>query len=335
MKNKILIVGPSWVGDMVMAQVLFQLLRQQQPDADIHVLAPLWSEALLSRMPEVQKSLVLPFKHGELNLRARYRFAKQLRSENYTQAIVLPNSLKSALIPFFARIPKRTGFVGEQRFGLLNDVRRLNKKALPTMVERFAALAFPKNTVLPAQLPNPVLSVTSTSQRPGFEISVDTTKPVLILCPGAEFGPSKCWPPKHFAAVANQKLAEGWQVWLLGSSNDRKIADDIQIQTQSRCCNLVGKTSLSEAVDLLSLANVVVTNDSGLMHMAAAVNVKVIAVYGSTSPHFTPPLSDNAVIVKLNLECQPCFKRVCPLKHHACMETLKPEMVLMYCHAVI
>src|SRR3990167_5183216 len=157
--NKILIIGPAWVGDMMMAQVLFQLLRQQNPDCELHVLAPAWSEALLSRMPEIKKSIILPFGHGQLQLRKRFQFAKQLRVEKYDQAIVLPNSLKSALIPYFAGIPKRAGWLGEYRFGLLNDVRYLNKKQFPKMVERFAALAFPRDTFLSANLPIPKLVI--------------------------------------------------------------------------------------------------------------------------------------------------------------------------------
>ena len=329
-KTKILIIGPSWVGDMMMAQVLFQLLHQQNSNCELHVLAPAWSQALLSRMPEVQKSIVLPFGHGQLQLRARYQFAKQLKSENYDQAIVMPNSLKSALIPYWANIPKRTGWLGEYRFGLLNDVRYLNKKQFPKMVERFAALAFPAQTILPATLPVPQFSIRSEEvdfalQKQGLSRS---SKPILALCPGAEFGSSKCWPPSHYAAIANEKLNEGWAVWIFGSANDRAIAETIQKQTEERCVNLAGKTALSEAVDLLALAKCVVTNDSGLMHIAAALDRSVIALYGSTSPDFTPPLSSRAKILKLNLSCQPCFKRECPLKHHHCMELLLPGRVL-------
>lgn len=328
--RKILIIGPSWVGDMMMAQVLFQLLRQQNKGCELHVLAPAWSQALLSRMPEVQKSIVLPFGHGQLKLRARYEFAKQLRSENYDQAIILPNSLKSALIPYWANIPKRTGWLGEYRFGLLNDIRYLDKKQFPKMVQRFAALAFSRETLLPANLPIPHFSIRHSDvdlalQKQGL---MHTAQPILALCPGAEFGSSKCWPPSYYAAIANQKLNEGWAVWIFGSLNDQHIADAIQTQTQQRCINLVGKTALSEAVDLLSLAHCVVTNDSGLMHIAAALDRPVIALYGSTSPDFTPPLTDQAKIVKLNLSCQPCFKRECPLKHHDCMKLLLPERVL-------
>ena len=329
MNDKILIVGPSWVGDMMMAQVLFQLLRQQKPEAELHVLAPAWSQALLSRMPEIQKSIVLPFLHGQLKLQERYRFAKTLQSEQYSLAIVIPNSFKSALIPYWAGIPKRRGWLGEYRFGLLNDIRLLNKKNFPLMVQRMSGLAYDLLSRMPANLPVPKLVVQKESTDvtlQKYNLKID--KPILALCPGAEFGPSKCWPAKHYAAVANQKISDGFSVWILGSPNDCAIAKDIQLRTQNRCENLVGKTNLSEAVDLLSLVNSVVTNDSGLMHIAAALDRSVIAIYGSTSPDFTPPLSEKAKIVTLNLSCQPCFKRQCPLKHHHCMEQLLPEKVL-------
>ncbi|EKD78188.1 MAG: hypothetical protein ACD_42C00008G0003 [uncultured bacterium] len=328
-RNKILIIGPAWVGDMMMAQVLFRLLRQHNPACEIHVLAPAWSEALLSRMPEVNKSIVLPVGHGQLQLAKRYQFAKQLRAEKYDQAIVLPNSFKSALIPYWAAIPVRTGWLGECRFGLLNDIRYLNKKIFPKMVERFAALAFARDMMIPANCPTPTLCINHKNTDVALQKhNLKTDKLILALCPGAEFGPSKCWPAEYYAAVANQKLSEGWQVWLFGSANDVIIAEAIQQHTQQKCVNLSGKTSLSDAVDLLSLVNYVVTNDSGLMHIAAALNRNVIAIYGSTSPDFTPPLSDRAKIIKLNLDCQPCFQRQCPLKHHNCMKQLRLERVL-------
>ena len=328
MNNKILVVGPAWVGDMMMAHVLFQLLRQQNPNVEIHVLAPAWCEALLSRMPEVTKKMISPFGHGELKIRERYLFAQSSKKENYDQAIVMPNSFKSALIPFFARIPVRTGWVGECRFGLLNDIRFLNKKAYPKMIDRFAALAFSEEQRR-EKLPNPILTIDYKNREAvlkHYQI-IKSEKPILALCPGAEYGPSKRWPPEYFATVALQHLNQGWAVWIVGSHNDIAIAEIIQVKTESRCVNFTGKTSLADAIDLLSLATRVITNDSGLMHIAAALSLDVIAIYGSTSTEYTPPLSDRARIVKLNLPCQPCFKRECPLKHHRCMRDLLPEKI--------
>lgn len=342
--KKILVVGPSWVGDMVMSQTLFILLKQQNPDVVIDVLAPVWSKALLARMPEVREALVSSFDHGQLHLRQRYLLGKQLKERNYDQVIILPNSFKSALTPFWADIPQRTAWRGEwPRSLLLNDARTLDKEKLPLMIERFAALGLPATAALPEILPHPSLKQSSEPLLPVWqkmleeqrmdknEISPKSTDtPVLVLAPGAEFGPSKRWPARYFAQVAQTKLKEGWHVWMFGSSKDEAIATEIQQLTQNRITNFIGKTSLGEAVDLISLATVVVSNDSGLMHIAAALNRPLIAIYGSTSPKFTPPLGEKVVVLDLNLPCSPCFKRECPLKHWRCMLDLKPEWVLSH-----
>lgn len=327
--RKILIVAPSWVGDMVMAQSLLIALKEQNPNVIIDVLAPAWSQALTQRMPEVRKAIVSPFQHGEFNWRARYDLALSIRQENYDQAIVLPNSFKSALIPFLAKIKQRTGWRGEMRWGLLNDLRFLDKKKYPLMVERFVALAFPKDSSLPDKLPKPHL-ISHTNHEVLLKklgISIDHSKPLLIMCPGAEFGASKRWPEEYFAEVAQRKVKEGWAVWLLGSKNDQVVTKEIK-KIEPACVDLAGLTTLDEAIDLMSLATVVLSNDSGLMHVASALQKPLIALYGSTSKQFTPPLSDGAITLSLALPCQPCFERVCPLQHFRCMRDLKPEQVL-------
>ena len=327
---KIFVIGPSWVGDMVMAQTLFKLLKQNHPDAVIDVMAPAWSVPLMARMPEVNQGLVLPFGHGEWRFRDRYRLGKTLRSAGYHQAYVLPNAWKSAIIPWAAKIPLRTGWLGEQRYFLLNKTRRLDKTRYPLMIEQFAALAFEPSASLPNQLPEPRFTIAQQSVADALakhQLRPDT-QPILALCPGSEFGSSKRWLPEYFAEVANAKLAEGWAVWLFGSSKDAAISHSIQQKTQHRCQDLTGKTSLSEAIDLMSLVQALVTNDSGLMHIAAALDIPQVVPYGSTSPKFTPPLSDNAAVLSLGLECSPCFKRECPLQHHRCMRDLLPSMVL-------
>jgi heptosyltransferase-2 len=329
--KQILVVGPAWVGDMVMAQVLFKMLQQQDPEVQIDVLAPAWSLPIIARMPEVRQAIVLPFKHGELKLRKRYQIARELRKTGYAQAISLTNSLKSALIPWLARIPVRTGWLGEMRWGLLNDIRYLNKQQMPLLVQRFAALAFPKSIRLPEKLPIPELQITSdtvqaTLQKLGLSIP---KQPLLVLCPGAEFGPAKRWPAQYYAKVANKKLAEGWQVWLLGSPKDQPVIDEIHAATEHQCVDLAGgRSSLEDAVDLLSLATIVVSNDSGAMHVAAALHRPVVVVYGSTDPGYTPPLNDHAEILTLKLSCSPCFQRECPLGHLKCLNDLPPELVL-------
>lgn len=331
MNKKILIIGPAWVGDMMMAQVLFKLLVQQDPSIKLDVLAPPHSGPLVTRMPEVNYFIPSSLKHGELDLRQRWTLAQKLRQNHYDQAIVLPNSWKSALIPWLARIPVRTGWRGEFRYGLLNDLRVLNKKTLPLMIQRFAALTFKKNSALPEELPWPELkidqnSVAESLKKVGLSYPV---QPVLALCPGAEFGEAKRWPPQYYAQVAMKKLEEGYAVWLFGSPKEQADAAQIMALTDQRCVDLTGKTQLTQAIDLLSLASCVVSNDSGLMHIAAALNKPLVAIYGSSSPAFTPPLGTEVQVVRLNLPCHPCFQRVCPLGHLKCLNDLKPEQILM------
>jgi len=330
---KILIVGPSWVGDMVMAQTLFIALKARHPEALIDVLAPQWSRPILERMPEVNAALDMPVGHGSLQLEIRRKLGRQLAREGYDQAIVLPNSLKSALVPFFAGIPKRTGWRGEMRYGLLNDIRLLNKAHYPLMIERFIALADKGGAALPYPLPRPNLVINSVNVTKSLEnYALDLYRPVLALCPGAEFGESKRWPANHYATVAQHKINEGWQVWLFGSEKDRAVAEQIKTQltekAQQNCVNLAGKTSLADAVDLMSVADAVVSNDSGLMHIAAALGRPLVVLYGSSSPDFTPPLNDQVKVLRTGIECSPCFKRECPLGHHKCLKDLQAQSVL-------
>jgi heptosyltransferase-2 len=330
MTRKILIVGPSWVGDTIMAQTLFKLIKQQDSQTQIDVLAPAWTFSLLSRMPEVTQSIEMPLTHGELKLSVRYRLAKQLRKANYDEAIVLPNSFKSALIPWLANIPKRTGWKGEFRYGLLNDVRHLDEKQYPLMIEQYMALGIAPDHSIPKPYPEPEFVVSRESQQETLlkYNPIYRGKPILAIAAGAEFGPSKRWPEEYYAQIAKQKLADGWDIWLFGSPKDRAITEKIMEMTDNRCENIAGRTQLAETIDLLSLTSGVITNDSGLMHMAAALKKPVITIYGSTSPSFTPPLSSQASILKLDLSCQPCFERSCPLEHHRCMRDLPPSQVL-------
>lgn len=336
---KILIIGPSWVGDMVMSQSLYITLKQQHPEAIIDVMAPAWCKPILERMPEVNQAIEMPLGHGDFDFFGRRRLGKQLKANNYTHAYICPNSTKSALIPWFAGIPKRIGWKGEMRYGLLNDLRS-NKKSFQYMVERYVALAHPKSEMVDSSslggldtLPRPKLAIDADTQQATLtKFSLSTEKPVLGLCPGAEFGPAKQWPVEHYAAVANEMINQGYQVWLFGSAKDKEttgaIKSLVHSDNQTSVFNLAGDTSLIEAVDLLAACKTVVSNDSGLMHVAAAVGCHVVGVYGSTSPKYTPPLAEKVDIVSTDIECRPCFKRECPLGHLKCLKELKPSNVL-------
>jgi heptosyltransferase-2 len=327
--EKILIVGPSWVGDMVMAQSLFITLSNNRENCQIDVLAPAWSASFLDRMPEVDKIISMPVGRGRFALFERYSLGKKLASSGYDQAIVLPNSWKSALIPFFAGIPLRTGFIGEMRWGLLNDTRKLNKSVLTMTVQRFVALAFQPSVKLPPECPVPELIVEGKKVKDTIKkFQLGTEKKILALCPGAEYGKSKRWPTENYAAVAKYKLDEGWSVWLFGSEKDKSVTAEINQKTGNKCVDLSGLTSMPEVIDLMSLAKIVVSNDSGLMHVAAALNNKVVAIYGSTDPIFTPPLNDESEVISLGLDCMPCSARECPYGHYQCLTGIHPERVL-------
>lgn len=327
---KILIIGPSWVGDMVMAQSLFKALRANHPEADIDVLAPAWSRPIIEAMPEVRAAIDMPVGHGALQLKVRRRVAKQLRTQAYDWSIVLPNSLKSALIPWFAGIPKRTGWKGEMRYGLLNDLRPLDKSVFSLMVQKYVGLAYPKGT-RPDQFdcPQPALRPkTEFIQHALQNFALNLDSPVLALCPGAEFGRAKKWPERHYADIAARHIEAGGQVWLFGSENDLPACTEIAAALPvEKVKVLAGNTSLQQAVALLSQAHQVVANDSGLMHVAAALARPLVAVFGSTSPDYTPPLSNNCRVIKADIECSPCFKRECPYGHYRCLEEMHPDQI--------
>lgn len=329
MRN-ILVIAPSWVGDAVMAEPLYRRLAEHWPGAAIDLYAPAWTLPLAARMDCVRQGVVNPFGHGALRLAERWREGRALAAHGYDQAIVLPNSLKSALIPWFAGIPQRTGFVGEFRRGVLNDARRLDKTALPTMVERFCALAEDAGAPPKRPIAHPRLNVSAQAREAALQAcSLSAGQPVMALCPGAEYGPAKRWPAAHFARLAQDALARGWQAWVFGSGKDQAIADEIVrlAGAPTGLVNLCGRTGLDQAIDLMSLARLAVCNDSGLMHIAAALRVPLVALYGSSSPGFTPPLSDQAEILSLKLDCSPCFKRECPLGHTHCLTQLTPDQV--------
>lgn len=318
---------------MVMAQTLFITIKRQHSGAVIDVIAPSWSSPILKRMPEIRHCIEMPLGHGQLGLCVRRKIGKSLQAEHYNQAIILTNSFKSALIPFWADIPVRIGWRGEMRYGLLNDIRILNKEQLPLMVERFIALGLTANAPIPSELPKPNLHVEPDAAKSSLHRHrLQTNKPVLGICPGSEFGPSKQWPASYYSEAALHMIKNGWQVWLFGSEKDRPITtaiiDYIPNQHQSSFCNLAGETSLADAVDLLSLTSAVITNDSGLMHIAAALSRPLVAIYGSTSTTHTPPINTNSETIWLGLECSPCFKRTCPLGHHNCMQQLTPSNVI-------
>ncbi|MGQ6474791.1 ADP-heptose--LPS heptosyltransferase RfaF [Serratia sp. IR-2025] len=335
---KILVIGPSWVGDMMMSQSLYRTLKAEYPTAEIDVMAPAWCRPLLARMPEVNQALAMPLGHGALGLGERRRLGRALRANRYERAYVLPNSFKSALVPFFADIPQRTGWRGEMRYGLLNDVRVLDKAAFPLMVQRYVALAYDKGRVQRADdLPQPLLWP---QLRVSDEEIAETTsafnltdsRPIVGFCPGAEFGPAKRWPHYHYAALAQRLIESGYQIALFGSAKDHEAGEQIRaaLQDDARdfCLNLAGKTQLEQAVILIAACRAVVSNDSGLMHVAAALNKPLIALYGPSSPDFTPPLSDKARVIRLISGYHKVRKGDAEQGYHQSLIDIQPQQVL-------
>ena len=335
---KILVIGPSWVGDMVMSQSLYRTLKARYPDAIIDVMAPAWCRPLLDCMPEVNEAIAMPLGHGKLEIGVRRKLGLSLKSRHYDQAIVLPGSLKSALIPWFAGIPKRTGWRGEMRYGLLNDIRTLDAQAFPLMVQRYVALAFEKNMmtsakVIPEPLLTPRLIVDPASVQQTLQsLSLKMEQPTLALCPGAEFGPAKRWPDYHYAKVAESMITQGWQVLLFGSGNDRAVGDAIVSAIapvhRDGCVHLAGKTTLGQAVEILSQCRAAISNDSGLMHVAAAVGLPLVALYGPSSPNFTPPLSDQAKVLRLITGYLKIRKGDSEQGYHQSLIDISPEMAI-------
>ena len=308
--QRILVVAPNWIGDALMAQPLLTRLREQDPVAKIHVLAPDWVAPVVQRMAEVDEVIAVPFRHGALDLGGRWRLSRMLARRGYDRAIVLPNSWKSALVPFLAGIPRRAGYVGELRYGLLNSTLPNKKSPMPLHYARLAGSA-PASPLAQPRLHVAREEISEAQRRFGI------SEPYAVLCPGAEYGPAKRWP--YFKQLAGRI---GMPVVILGSRNDREAAAGIPGK------DLAGRTTLDEAIELIAGAAVVVSNDSGLMHVAAALGRPQVALFGSSSPEHTPPASANARVLWLRLECSPCFARECPLGHFRCMKEISVEQVL-------
>lgn len=340
---RILVIMPAWVGDMVMAQSLLKYLKSQHPKCAIDIVAPTTTCSLSTRMPEVRHAFALDIAHGEFSLKKRWQQARQLRKNQYDWAIVLPNSWKSALLPWLAHIPQRTGWRGEFRYGILNDIHILDKKKLPLMLQRFFQLAQQPHTSPLSlaetenfwpSLHSDIAQQAAIMKKFNLDAVKSKEKHILAICPGAEYGPAKRWPAEYYAELAQTKIHEGWHVWIIGGPKDAAIAEIICAKTTGPVYNFCGKTNLTEAIDLLALTDLVVTNDSGLMHVAGALQRSIVAIYGSSSTAFTPPLAKEVRLLSLNLSCSPCFARTCKFEHYNCLRQLRPEQVYEACQSI-
>jgi heptosyltransferase II len=334
----ILIIAPNWIGDAVMTQPLLAALKAQYPESNIDVLASTWVAPIYRACSEVHQVIEAKFEHKQLQWGLRTQLAKELATNKYQTCFVLPNSFKSALIPWLADIPFRVGYRGELRFGLINlSLDNPSKVNRPPMVEHYLALSqllSAEQSEATAPHLTPKLNISTTAkqsvQTKLLSANIDLTN-IYVMCPGAEYGPTKRWPTSHFADLAQRLIASNssTQIILLGSKGDRVLAQEITSQAKQDACihNWCGDTSLDEAIALIGMSKAIVSNDSGLMHIAAALKTPQVAIFGSSDPAHTPPLSDKAKVIWLNLPCSPCHQKVCPLGHLNCLNDILPEQV--------
>lgn len=328
-----LVVAPSWIGDALLAQPLLARIHALHPGITLDALAVPWTAAVLARMPEIARVVPSPFAHGDLKLRERFRLGRSLAAERYDAAWVLPNTIKSALVPFFAGIRRRIGYTGESRYVVLNVRHVLEPLAVPLMAERYAQLAEPPGAPVHRPLAAPRLRVDEANRNRAIaELGLNLDRPVVVFCPGAEYGPAKRWPPGHYAALAQAlQAAHGVPVLLLGSGKEAPLCEQIAASAGDACRVLAGRTTLAEAIALIAASRGMVSNDSGLMHVAAAFGIPQVAPFGSTSPEHTPPLNPRATVIWLkgesDLGCIPCFDRECRFGHTRCLADITPQRV--------
>ncbi len=327
-----LVVTPGWVGDVVMCQSLFATLRRRAPDTRLDALAPPWARGLIERMPEVDEVIDLPVGHGRLRPGVQMAVARTVRARRYHQAIVTRRSLKSALVPFLAGVPRRTGVLGESRHFVVNDVRAIDGGSHPSAAVRLAALGMESGTHVELDdVPWPALTVDE-GRGAALETSLALEGEGLVVgfAPGAAFGPAKRWPLERWGRLAGRLAQRGYRVWVFGSESE--AAEGAAIEAEGGhaggVANLCGRTSLADAVDLMGRCDVVVSNDSGLMHVAAASGARVVALFGSTSPINTPPLARDATVIWRQLDCSPCYERECPLGHLRCLREITVDEVV-------
>ena len=324
-KEKFLIIAPSWIGDLIIAQSLLKYLKEEYLNCQIDMVVRPELTELAKMMPEVKDVYPLDIRHKELGLIKRYVLAKKIKKHLYSTSIILPNSFKSAIVPWLANIPHRIGYNRELRLFLLNKKYSLIKHK-DSMVNRYLKLADGSysDRIRPSLLINRDLS-----ELIGRKYLINNSKKNIVLCPEAEYGSAKRWPADKWIQLTNFYKEKNYNVYFLGKN--KSLETEYQsILKKDSAISLLGKTSLEEAAYLLSLADLVITNDSGLMHIAASVDTNLISIFGSSSPFYTPPLMKNQFgeVIYKALTCSPCFKKECPLKHLNCLNDISAEEIL-------
>jgi heptosyltransferase-2 len=325
--SPILLVPYMWIGDFVRCHSVVRVLRERYPDRPIDVLTTTLGAPLLDYMPGVRKGIVWNLPRKSLALAEHRALAEVLRAENYGTALVMPRTWKAAIAPYLAGIPERIGFAGEARFGLLNDLRWGERK-LPRMIDRCGALALPRDAVLPKDWPVPNLQVpTDEAEQWRTQRSLAADRPVVAFAPGA-VGPSKRWPVEYHAELARNLTGAGMAVWVLGSPQESPLAAEIVRDAGPHARDLTSN-DLRNAILALKLATAAVSNDSGLVHVAAAIGTPTVGIFGPTSPWHWAPLNPLAAIIETltDVPCRPCHKPTCRMVHHRCMRDIPSSQV--------
>lgn len=293
----VLIVPYVWIGDFVRCHSVVKLLRSDAPDRPVDIISSTLCAPLADFMPGIRQAIVIDLPRRRLGVALQRRLAERLREGRYAQALVMSRKWKAALAPWLAGIALRTGFAGEFRFGLLNDVR-FGERKLPRMIDRMGALALPKGANLPGEWPLPELKVPADEVARWREkrgLAADG-RPIVTLSPGA-VGAGKAWPVGHYGELARALVQDGASVWVLGGPNETPLAKQITDAAGHLVRDLTG-TDLRNAILALAAADAAVTNDSGLMHVSAAIGTPTIAIFGPTSPWHWKPLNPIAVILE-------------------------------------
>ena len=321
--QKILIIPQNWLGDIIMSQTLLKKVKSENPNILIDILVNSTFINLVERMPEINKAITLDCNHEELGFFKRLNLAKKIKG-NYDRSIVLSRSLKSALIPYLAKIPIRTGELGESRYLLINDLRKFTKENRRKTAFRYVSMFSKTEEELDEKYYPDLKPDPENMKKLLKKYKLNLEKRIVIFAPGAAFGPSKMWPVERFKELG-KKLNKNFFILILGSDKEKNIGD--KIVTGKNMVNLCGKTSITDATDLMHVSDFCVSNDSGLMHLASATNTRSISIYGATSPELTPPLTINKEIHYKGMPCSPCFEKICKYGHYNCLVEIQADDV--------
>lgn len=329
--RRVLIVCPSWLGDIILLQSLLQLIKSRDSSQQIDVIGPASAQSLLGRMGEITNTWTLPNPQVKSGVSEFVQIVAKIKQQHYSQAITLSQNTQAHLILFLARIPHRTGCSGLVNSRLLTDARIIDKKKHPLMMQRYLLLGLPKNAEILSQVTLPRLNVDTQNCEAlmrRLQLFLEAG-PVLVVCFDDGIDPSKSWPLEHYQEVIQKMIDQGWQVWVFDRSHKRYAAKKITMELQNpRCYDLSSAVNLVDMLDLMSVADQVLTCESSLMHIVHAIGVKSVVLCGCAASHIRPPLSSYAQTIKAEHACHPLSTGGALLGKHSCMGQIKPDEVV-------